>query len=54
MLEAVEVIRAVGAEPVLLVPVVDRGGTVAALAAAEGLPVVPLVTARDLGFTGDD
>ena len=28
MLEAAEVVRAVGAEPVLLVPVVDRGGTV--------------------------
>lgn len=50
MLEAVEVIRAVGAEPVLLVPVVDRGGTVAAMAADAGIPLRALVTAEDLGF----
>ncbi len=50
MLEAVEVIRAVGAEPVLLVPVVDRGGTVAAMAADAGIPFRALVTAEDLGF----
>ena len=50
MLEAVEVIRAVGAEVVLLVPVVDRGGTVAAMAAEAGLPLRALVTAPDLGF----
>ena len=36
--------------PVLLLPVVDRGGTVADLAAAQGLPLVALVTAIDLGF----
>lgn len=50
MLEAVGVIRAVGAEVVLLVPVVDRGGTVEAMAAAAGLPLRALVTAPDLGF----
>jgi orotate phosphoribosyltransferase len=50
MLEAAEVVRAAGAEPVLLVPVVDRGGTVTDLAAAAGLPVHPLVTAPELGF----
>jgi len=50
MLEAVDVVRACGAEPVLLVPVVDRGGTVEALAAEAGLPVRALVTAPDLGF----
>lgn len=50
MLEAAEVVRAEGAEPVLLVPVVDRGGTVAALAAAAGIAFHPLVTAPDLGF----
>ena len=51
MLEAAAVIREEGeAEPVLLVPVVDRGGTVEALAAAEGLPLQALVTALDLGF----
>jgi orotate phosphoribosyltransferase len=50
MLEAADVVRACGAEPVLLVPVVDRGGTVTALAAEAGLTVHPLVTAPDLGF----
>jgi orotate phosphoribosyltransferase len=50
MLEAAAVVREAGAEPVLLLPVVDRGGTVEALAAAEGLPLVALVTAPDLGF----
>jgi orotate phosphoribosyltransferase len=51
MLEAAEVIREeAGAVPVLLLPVVDRGGTVAAMAAAHGLSVQALVTALDLGF----
>ena len=50
MLEAAEVVREAGAEPVLLLPVVDRGGTVAAMAAAQGLTVHALVTAPDLGF----
>jgi orotate phosphoribosyltransferase len=50
MLEAAEVVRAFGAEPVLLVPVVDRGGTVEARAATAGLPLRALVTAPDLGF----
>jgi len=51
MLEAAEVIRDEGgAVPVLLLPVVDRGGTVAAMAAERGLPLQALVTALDLGF----
>lgn len=50
MLEAAEVVRAAGAEPVLLLPVVDRGGTVAAMAAEHGLALRALVTAPDLGF----
>jgi orotate phosphoribosyltransferase len=50
MLEAVEVIRAVGAEPILLVPVVDRGGTVGEMAQEAGIPLRALVTAEDLGF----
>ena len=50
MLEAAEVVREAGAEPVLLLPLVDRGGTVTAMAAEVGLPVVALVTAPDLGF----
>jgi orotate phosphoribosyltransferase len=51
MLEAADVIREEGqAEPVLLLPVVDRGGTVEAMAADHGLPLRALVTALDLGF----
>jgi orotate phosphoribosyltransferase len=50
MLEAADVVRETGAEVVLLVPVVDRGGTVTALAAEQGLEVRALVTAPDLGF----
>jgi orotate phosphoribosyltransferase len=50
MLEAAEVVRAAGAEPVILVPVVDRGGTCEALAAEAGIAYHPLVTAPDLGF----
>ena len=50
MLEAAEVVREAGAEPVLLMPVVDRGGTCAAMAEAAGLAFRALVTAPDLGF----
>lgn len=50
MLEAAEVVRLAGAIPVLLLPVVDRGGTVTAMAAKHGLPVRALVSAPDLGF----
>ena len=50
MLEAADVVAEAGATVVLLMPVVDRGGTVAALAAERGYPLAPLVTAPDLGF----
>ena len=50
MLEAAEVIEAAGAEVVLLAPVVDRGGTCAAMAAERGYEFRALVTAEDLGF----
>lgn len=50
MLEAAEAVREVGAIPVLLLSVVDRGGTVTAMAAEHDLPFVALVTAPDLGF----
>ena len=50
MLEAADVIREFGAEPVLLVPVVDRGGTVAKMAADAGIAFTALVSAPDLGF----
>jgi orotate phosphoribosyltransferase len=50
LLEAATAVREFGAEPVLLVAVVDRGGTCAAMAAAEGLEFRALLTAPDLGF----
>jgi orotate phosphoribosyltransferase len=50
MIEAADVVEAAGAEVALLLPVVDRGGTVGALAAERGYALVPLVTALDLGF----
>jgi orotate phosphoribosyltransferase len=49
-LEAVQVVRAFGAEPVLILALVDRGGTASALAEAEGLRFAALLTAEDLGF----
>jgi orotate phosphoribosyltransferase len=50
LLEAARAVRAAGAEPVLLLAVVDRGGTAAELAAAEGLSFAAVLTAPDLGF----
>jgi orotate phosphoribosyltransferase len=50
MLEAAEQIELAGAEVVLLMPVVDRGGTVTAMAGERGYRVQALVTALDLGF----
>ncbi len=49
-LEAAAAVRAVGAEPVVAVPVVDRGGTAAAMCEQDGIAFAPLVTAPDLGF----
>ena len=49
-LEAAAAVRDAGAEPVLAVAVVDRGGTAEARCAAEGIPFTALVTAPDLGF----
>ena len=49
-LEAVEVIRAFGADPVLITVIVDRGGTCGAMAQEAGLAFQPLLTAEDLGF----
>lgn len=54
MMEAAHVVREFGAEPIMLLAVVDRGGTCAAMAASEGLPFTALVTAADLGFGPDD
>ena len=50
LLEAAHAVIDAGAVPVLLVAVVDRGGTVGAMAAAEGIPFRALLTAPDLGF----
>jgi orotate phosphoribosyltransferase len=49
-MEAVRVVRELGAEPVMVLVVVDRGGTCAAMAEEEGLAFHALVTAPDLGF----
>jgi len=50
LFEAVEVVQELGAEVVLIMPLVDRGGTCAAMAADAGIAYRPLVTAVDLGF----
>lgn len=50
LMEAVNVVRQFGAEPVLITVIVDRGGTCAALAEAAGVPYRPMLTAPDLGF----
>ena len=50
LLEAAHAIQEAGAEVVLLVAVVDRGGTAEAMAAAEGIPFRAILTAPDLGF----
>jgi orotate phosphoribosyltransferase len=49
-MEAVRVVRELGADPVMVLVVVDRGGTCAAMAEAEGLAFHALVSAPDLGF----
>ncbi len=51
LLEAAAVVRELGAEPVQIIAVVDRGGTCEAMAAEAGIPFVALVTAMDLGFS---
>ena len=50
LMEAVEAVREAGGEPVMVLVLVDRGGTAGAIAAQAGLPFVALVTAPDLGF----
>ncbi len=54
LMEAVEVVRAFGAEPVLITVIVDRGDTCAAMAAEAGVPYIPMLTAHDLGFDPQD
>ena len=50
LLEAAHGIIEAGAEPVLLIALVDRGGTVQAMAEAEGFSFAAVFTAPDLGF----
>jgi len=54
LLEAVTAVRQAGAEVVLAVAVVDRGGTAKALLGAEGVPFRALLGAPDLGFDYDE
>lgn len=54
LLEAAHVIREFGAEVILLLAVVDRGGTAASMAAQEGWKFDALYTAADLGFTDQE
>ena len=49
-LEAARVVRELGADPVMILVIVDRGGTCAAMAAREGIAFHALLTAPDLGF----
>ncbi len=50
LLEAAHAIVEAGAEPVLLLALVDRGGTVAAMAKEAGFSFQAVFTAPDLGF----
>jgi orotate phosphoribosyltransferase len=49
-IEALRVVRELGAEPVMILVLVDRGGTCAAMAEAEGVDFRAMVTAPELGF----
>jgi orotate phosphoribosyltransferase len=48
--EAVDAVRAFGAEPVFITVIVDRGGTCAEMAREAGIAYRPLLTAPDLGY----
>ncbi len=53
LLEAVTVVRAAGADVVLALAVVDRGGTANAILGDEGVTFRALLTGPDLGFEFD-
>jgi orotate phosphoribosyltransferase len=53
LLEAVHVVRAAGAEVVLALAVVDRGGTAEGILGAEGVTFRALLGAPELGFDFD-
>lgn len=50
ILDAALAVRSFGADPIMLLAVVDRGGTAAALATEHGLEFRAMATAVDLGF----
>ena len=50
IMEAVQAVRQFGAIPVMITVIVDRGGTCAAMAEAEGVAFRPMLTAPDLGY----
>ena len=50
LMEAVDAVRAFGADPVLVTVIVDRGGTCAAMCESAGVAYLPLLTAPHLGF----
>jgi orotate phosphoribosyltransferase len=50
LLEAAHVVQDAGAEVVMILAVVDRGGTASAMTAAEGLTFAALFSAPELGF----
>jgi orotate phosphoribosyltransferase len=54
LLEAVQAVRVAGAEVVLALAVVDRGGTAARLLTSEGVTFRALLGAPDLGFDYDE
>jgi orotate phosphoribosyltransferase len=54
LLEAVNAVRAAGAEVVLALAVVDRGGAAGALLGAQGVSFRALLGAPDLGFDYDE
>ena len=49
-LDAARAVREFGADPIMILALVDRGGTAKALAEDEGINFVSLATAEDLGF----
>lgn len=54
LMEAADAVRELGAVPILIIAIVDRGGTAEAMAAEAGIPFKALVTAMDLGFNYGD
>lgn len=51
LMEAVDAVRAFGADPVLVTLIVDRGNTCVAMCEAAGVAYAPLLTRADLALT---